>query len=463
MLNPGDDRRPPEAVILDPYRPYASMLIERLFARHGIRTICLHSGWRERLLLEGRSPLLRSDAVSAHYMVEGLDWRTVARRLAGQHRVVGVLPYEEGMVRPLTIIAEELGLSWSQPRVQQAFRDKFALKQLIADNDPRVRLNVFARVSSAAQVFEIVAAHGLRRFVLKPNAGSGNQNVAFFAADTPADVISAYLAGEPEVLMEEFLDGPEFWVNGQVDADGVPTVVGVGRYYRVRDNGVENLEVGSFSVQPDDPLFEPLRDYAQSVIRATGLRRSPFHLEAIVDDRGPCLVEVAARLCGELGAILDMRHHGPQLDLIDIAAHYYVSDTPLGPVPVDWERVAQSWVATAIGASAHDQRLVAVTGTDEVEQLPGFLLWVKRPEPGDHVQRTTSLVTRAWSVLIRGDLQVPPHDGIDAVRSAIRLEGTSDPGLTLRQKWPMYRGIAGKMWASRPRPYEAKALIRPLR
>lgn len=453
-----------EVVILDPYRPYAHMLIQRVYARYGIRTVCLHSQWRERLLLEGRAPILRSKAVSAHYMVTDLDWRTVARRLERHHSIVGVLPYEEGMVRPLTVIAEELGLSWAQPRVQHAFRDKFALKQLIRDNDPGVRLNAFARVRSVQDVLGMVRKFDLQRYVLKPNSGSGNRNVAFMDRETPAQEIADYLAqADDEVLMEEFIHGPEFWVNGQMDADGQPTVVGVGRYYRVNENGVENLEVGSFSVQPGDPMFAPLRDYAESVMLATGLRRSPFHLEAIVDGRGPCLVEVAARLCGELGAVLDMRHHGPQLDLLDVAAHYYVSDRPLGPLPLDWERVAQSWVATAIGSSSHDQRLVAVHGVREVEQSPSFLFWIKRPEPGDFVHRTASLTTRSWSSTLRGSLDVDPHDGIDDVRSMIRLEGTADAELTMREKLPMYRGIAGKIWASRPRPYEAVALVRPLR
>lgn len=454
----------PEAVILDPYRPYASMLIQRLYDRHGIRTVCLHSTWRERLLLEGRLPVLRSKAVSAHYMVAGLDWRTVAQRLARHHSIVGVLPYEEGMVRPLTIIAEELGLSWSQPHVQYAFRDKFALKQLVSRNDPRIRLNAFARVRTVDDVQEVVRTHDLQRYVLKPNSGSGNQNVAFFDHDAPVRDVSDYLAQvDSDVLLEEYVTGPEFWVNGQMDAEGVPTVVGIGRYYRIQDNDVENLEVGSYSVQPHEPVFGPLRDYAESVMRATGLRRSPFHLEAIVDDSGPCLVEVAARLCGELGTLLDMRHHGPQLDLIDIAAHYYVSDRPLGPVPLDWERVGRSWVATVTGVSPHDQRLVKVEGVTEVEQSRSFLFWIKRPAPGDFVHRTQSLTTRAWSVTVRGDLQTDPRDAIDGVRSTIRLHGTGDGELDLREKWPMYRGVAAKMWASRPRPYEGKALLRPLR
>ncbi|MCB0921998.1 MAG: hypothetical protein KDC08_09335, partial [Actinobacteria bacterium] len=137
-----------EAVILDPYRPYALLMIERLYHQFGIRTVCLHQDWRTRLLLEGRHRQLRSSAVSAHYMVGDLGWDRVAQILRARHNIVGVLPYEEGMVRPLAELAGLLGLSWAQPDVLPAFRDKQALKALVVRNDPSIRMNAFTNVST---------------------------------------------------------------------------------------------------------------------------------------------------------------------------------------------------------------------------------------------------------------------------------------------------------------------------
>jgi biotin carboxylase len=453
-----------EALIVNPYAPYARMLIRRLWRNHGIRTVCLHTDWFKRITLEGRYSLLRSSAVAAHYMlVESSNWELVADELRKRHDIVGVLPYEEGLVQPLSELASALDLSWAQPETLSAFRDKRALKQRVADADPTVRLNFFRDVSSPRDVFDAVRERNLERFVLKPNSGSGNQHVAFFDTGTSPAVMQRYFekAGD-RVLLEEFVHGPEFWVNGQMDARGEPIVVGIGTYYRVAANGIANLEVGSISLQPNDPHFPVLRAYAERVMRATGLRRSPFHLEAIIDQDGPCLVEVAARLCGELGAVLDMEHHGPQLDLLDIAAQYYVSDAQLPPIPLDWNRVAMRWVASATGDSAYDQRLTATTGADEVEGSSHFLFWIKRPEPGDYVQRTVSLTTRPWSVALTGDLDTNPWTVIDDARNTVRLHGTASDHLTTVQKWPMYQGLMAKAWRSRPRLYEAAALWNPL-
>ena len=464
MMQPPPDTAMPSAVIMDPYGPYAALLIDRLYRNHGVTTICLHTDWKARLRSEGKSRILRSPAVAAHYMITDPDWASIAQSLARRHHIVGVLPYEEGTVAPLSALAAHLGLSWAQPEVQQALRDKNALKELVARNNPTIRLNVFRKVATAEEAMDVVRDHDLHRFVLKPNDGSGNNNVAFFDSDVDIAVLREYFAdGSSEVLLEEFIQGQEFWVNGQMDAAGQPTVVGIGRYFRTHRNNIENLQVGSMSVDPSDPRFEPLRDYACSAMSAVGLRRSPFHLELIIDARGPCLVEVGGRLCGELGALRDMAHHGPQLDLIEVAAHYYVSDEPLGPLPLDWERVRSFWIAVATGDSTRDQRLVRVEGTEEVQASPHFLFWIKKPAPSDFVWRTTSLTTRAWAVALAGSHDLSPRETIDWARQTVRLHGADDQAWSLADKWPMYEGLMNKAWVSRPRWYEMRALMQPLK
>jgi hypothetical protein len=449
-----------EAVILDPYRPYALLMIERLYERFGIRTVCLHQDWRTRLLLEGRHRQLRSPAVSAHYMVGELGWDRAAQILRTRHHVAGVLPYEEGMVKPLSDLAELLGLSWAQPDVLPVFRDKRALKAMVLSNDPSIRMNAFTHVTTTEEVVAFADARHLRRFVLKPNDGSGNNDVAFF--DTPVDptAVAAYVRRHSgPVLMEEFIEGPEYWVNGQMDSHGEPFVQAVGSYMRIDSNGVRNLEIGSTALPTGDPHFPVLVQYAQDVMRATGLRRSPFHLEAIVDDRGPCLVEVGARLCGDEGVLLDQWQHGLGMELIDMACHYYVSDTPRPTPDLDWTHYDSHVAGTATGTSPDDQRLITVEGLRDVEVSPHFLWWIKRPGPGDHVQKTQSLTSRAWSVALWADSPTGLSDAICWSHRTIALSGTAQPGWTWGQRAPMYRGLAGKVWSSRPRLYEARALL----
>lgn len=446
------------AIVPDPYRPYALMLMNALYSRYGIRSVCLHSHWRTRFIKEGQVPFLRSKVVAAHVMIGDRTVEQIAQQLR-RYDVIGVLPHEEGMVGSMAELAKLLGVSWAQPNILPAFRDKESLKSLIRRRAPEIRLNGFREVANPHEVLAFAQDAGLCRFVLKPNDGSGNAHVAFF--DVPADpaaLATYFRTTDSRVLMEEFVSGDEYWVNGQMDAAGEPTVVGIGTYLRVSENGTQNLEVASRSVSPEDPVFGPLRKYAEDVMRATGLRRSPFHLEAIVDHQGPCLVEVGARLCGELVTLNDQWQHGPQLDLIAAAAHYYVSDQSFGELPLDWQRYTKFPTGNATGVSATEQRLVEIRGRETVEESPHFLWWVKRPEVGNHVKRTTSLTTRAWSAAFTASDYEQLKEVITSARESIRLVGTSDTPWTPRERWPVYRAVLGKAWSSRPRPYQLRAL-----
>ena len=136
-------------------------------------------------------------------------------------------------------------------------------------------------------------AHGIGRFV-PPNDGSGNVNVAILDADvSDAEVAGLLESASGGGAGRGVTDGDEHWVDGQIDAAGKVAVTGIGRYQRGLANGRTNLEFAPPPSPPRKRNFAALRDYATAVMSASGLRRSPFHLEAIVDDSGPCLVEVS--------------------------------------------------------------------------------------------------------------------------------------------------------------------------
>jgi hypothetical protein len=124
------------------------------------------------------------------------------------------------------------------------------------------------------------------------------------------------------MLLEEYLEGEEFFVDGQVDALGRAVVVSVGTYRRECHNGRLNVETGARTVRTSEEHFDAVAAYARRVVEATGVRRTPFHLEAKVDQQGPCLIEVAARLVGGDGVVEDSWLH--RTDFVDEALRQYL-------------------------------------------------------------------------------------------------------------------------------------------
>ncbi|MFN8156428.1 MAG: ATP-grasp domain-containing protein [Candidatus Nanopelagicales bacterium] len=418
----------PEVLLMDPYVDYAQRLIPLLAERHGVRTVALYSD-REKLRKNlRRAPECRGPHVSASYLVDPDDPRdldAVVDVLRRRHQVVAVLPVGEPDVLPLSRIADALGIATNDLATMERFRDKAALKDQLRSVPGGPRVNASVLVSSAADVRTAMGEHGLDRVVLKPNAGVSNRDVLYADAATPDSVLAAYFGGRGEdVLLEEYVGGEEFFVNGQVDEAGEVHVFSVSQYVRREINGRAGVSVGDFTVRTDRADFATAADYAREVLRATGVRRVPFHLEAKIDERGACLIEVAARLCGANIVFRDIDAHAG-LDVLGIAAHHALSADPYGPYALDWAAYDARVRGLVQGIATSDERVWSLRGRAQVEAMPQFVRWDTRPEFGGHVVPTVDFSSVAWRASVACRDEDDYHRTGDLMRSTIRINDGS--------------------------------------
>ena len=179
-------------------------------------------------------------------------------------------------------------------------------------------------------------------------------------------------------------------------------------------------------------------------MRATGLRRSPFHLEAIIDERGSV----------EVGARVQWRTRGPSTisgstvhnwTLISVAAHYHTSSRPYGDLPLDWRRYDTHHSGHATGVSPpSDQRITAIDGPQNWRSpslsYGGSQAARRRPRPAHHQPD----YFRAWSAAVNASSEEQIRDEIPTARESIRLVGTADTTWSPRERWPVYR----RSWAA---------------
>ncbi len=411
-----------EVLLENPHHDYAIRFIEVIARKYGGKAVCVYTDPAERARHEIRFPLLRSAVVAASYDLKPGETEVFASHLRRHHRIAAAVPFNEPALRSAAAVGGRLGLSWNTPEVMRLFQDKFLLKEHLRTNRPDLRINASIAVEGRETVFENRRLREYQRFVLKPAAGYGNRNIGVFDSSTSASQIDAYLAplkGVP-LVMEEFIDGPEYFVNGQVDAVGRVTVFAIFLYARVAANGRTNIDHETVLIRHDDPAFGPLAAYAGEVVAATGLKRSPFHLEAKVDREGPCLIEVGARLAGHGNAILSGRLHGSGLDLFDLAAHYYLSDADYGVPRLDWTRYDATAVRYVHGISRREERIFQLRGIEAVEAMPEFRSWVIRPEVGAKVAVTRDLLTMPYSLILEAESQQQAAAAANRVRSLLQ-------------------------------------------
>ena len=416
--------------------------VEHNFQKFGHRAVCLYTNRRERLSYAATVPRLRSAGMVAAYDVNPARIREFAASLRTKYDIAAIIPFNDAGVTTAAELTSGLGLNWAKPEVIRRFRDKFALKAHIRNTVPVLRINASDLVRTLEDVLSLGRQSPYQRFVLKPNDGFGNRHIGLFHRTSPQNEIRRYLRRLRgiDVVMEEYIDGVEYFVNGQIDARGHVTTLAMFEYVRGLANGRHNVDVEAIKVPHGGLCFTRLADYAESVMRATGLERTPFHLELKVDQHGPCLIEVGARLAGHGNAWVSGELHGPQLNLIELASHYYFNATDFGRIPVDWDRYNAQAVRYVHGIAHRRERLYDLDGIIQTEALPEFHGWVKKPRIGTHVERTVDALSMPWSLILKAPTETAAAAAASKVRDFIKWNRRTRRGaraaLSVRFKVP---------------------------
>lgn len=404
-------------LIQDPYDLDAIQFIRTIDLYYGIRPVCVYTSEKDRYYGEREFPILTSDRIERAVDVALDDLGPTVEALAREFDIRGVVPYREDTVEVAAELCELLGIEWNAPETLRRFRDKFALKTFVREVDPSVRVPDCRLVRTAA---DLLADPLPERFVLKPNDGLGNRSIGIFsAAEVDEAVGHLDREGGPWIL-EEFIGGVEYHVDGQVRERGEVECLAVYEYARTEVNGYPTVYVGEIQVLTTDHGFEEMTDYARRLLTATGLRRCPFHLEVKVDAEGPCVVDLGARLASEGGGRSLSRMHPTRPDAYAVAAHDYLGLVSVETGPIDWTTYDAARTVLTYGISTESGRIGTISGVDEVERLPEFVGWAVKPEVGHELAVTHDLRGAPYIVelLSPGDRDTA-LDLMDRVRAMI--------------------------------------------
>ncbi|MFF0219679.1 ATP-grasp domain-containing protein [Streptomyces vinaceus] len=289
----------PVVVVVDGYSNSGAYVGE--FARLGVEALHVQStaefmakmvppdlsGYRETFVCAG------PDAVDA----------TVERLRA--HAPVAVLAGQEPGVPLADLLSERLGLATNGTAKSPARRDKFTMIETVRAAGLHCAEQFLGSDPEAAA--DWARGHGRYPVVVKPRSSSSSDNVYVCRSEAEvAEAARAVLAGitmydqrNTDVLVQSYLDGTEYIVD-TVSADGQHTVCGVWRYdKKLLPSGrpVYDLDVLQ---DPDAPHVRALIDYVLKVLDSLGIAHGPGHAEVIMTASGPALVEIGARLNGNM-------------------------------------------------------------------------------------------------------------------------------------------------------------------
>lgn len=230
-----------------------------------------------------------------------------ARAFARAQPLHGVVAVDDDTAVAAAAIAAELGLRGNPPAAARAARDKHEQRTLLAAAGVPVPRFTLHRLEEDPH---LIAAHARFPCVVKPLRLSASRGV--IRADTPAQLVAAFerlrrILSEPEAaacgeparhaLVEQFVSGREYALEGLLVA-GELRVLALfekpdpldGPYFEETIYVTPSRLPGSAQAQ--------IAACAQRAATALGLAEGPVHAELRYNERGPWLIELAARPIG---------------------------------------------------------------------------------------------------------------------------------------------------------------------
>ncbi|MGW1194484.1 ATP-grasp domain-containing protein [Streptomyces sp. NPDC002536] len=281
------------------------------------------------VLITGAEPTWERDFITDYEVADPVNQQALfaaGRALSRRHSLAGVMTWTEWYLVPVARLARDLGLPTNAPEVMQGCRNKATARSLFARHG--VPSAASLRVRTAAEAARAAERIGYP-VVLKPAAHAAS--VGVIRVDTPSDLAEAYAfaanaAGQGvesrHILVEEYLDGPEVSVEC-VTHQGRTTAVAVTRKTVGMEPYFEEL---AHTVDAADSLLATVTPAAAAAIAALGIRDGVSHVEMRLVDGRPRLIEVNARIAGDL--IGHLVHLATGVDLPRAAADLACGRTP---------------------------------------------------------------------------------------------------------------------------------------
>jgi biotin carboxylase len=313
-----------------------------------------------------------------------------------------VFGFQETSARVAARANEALGLPGNPHAAVAYLTDKAALRDRV--NQLAVTPVRFERCDRAAALVPAAERVGFP-CVVKPRTGSGGQDVHKLHNAAEAHALARQLAPEPALIVEEYLEGPEYGVAAH-SAAGRHTVLAVARKHTTGapecgDIGYElPAELGQGSLAKIHQLVE-------TTLNAAGQRGGPSHTEVVITARGPALIESHGHPGAErIGELLTL---ATGIDPYALAVAT-VLDLPAPPKPTARAQHTAARLLPLTLQALHDAERAS-----QARAVPGVVSVELGAPLGSHAPATTSRVAGHGVITATG---ATPQEVTRALREA---------------------------------------------
>ncbi|ACU72661.1 protein of unknown function DUF201 [Catenulispora acidiphila DSM 44928] len=377
--------------------PISTVMAEQALAQARSRGIRTHVVNRPDALAGTPTVSAAADAVSAVDFVPSEQTVAWARsRARDGERFDAVFALQEMAQVAVAEVARALGAPGNEPEAVRRIRTKDLCRAALAEAgfaQPAVRL--CADVRAAADFLEELSKSSKPGpWVVKPRDAMGSIGVSLVRgiADLPGAV--AALPDESPFLIEEFVEGPEFSVEG-VFLGGEPRILAVTAKEKAPPPFF--VEVGHvLPAEISETEHDRIRDRVAAALSTLGLRTGAFHVELWLTADGPVLGEVHGRFGGDWIHTM-LQHAIPDLEVFGL-----VFEDMLG-LPGTHTSLEPTRGAAVRYLVPPPGQVTAIEGWEEVLAHPAVLHAQLLVAPGDIIKPLRQSSDRAGFVVVGAD------------------------------------------------------------
>lgn len=232
--------------------------------------------------------------------------------------------------------------------------------------------------------------------ITKPTDNSGSRGVMLVRNETELKAAIAYSAENGRsggVIVEEYMVGPEVSVEVMV-LDGQPHVLQITD--KLTTGAPHFVEMGHS--QPSRLSVEnqeKIRDLACRAVKAVGINCGPAHVEIMLTEEGPKMVELGARMGGDC-ITTHLVPLSTGVDMVKATMQIACGETPdIAPKYNKGSAIRYFYVPGGI--------ITGITGVEEAKAIPGIQEIAFTKQVGDRAGDIGSSTDRAGFVIAQAD------------------------------------------------------------
>lgn len=353
---------------------------------------------------------------------------------AADHEIDGILTVSEPLLRQTAELAERLGIEHHNPlSAARVMTDKYEQREALRRHGlPAPRHAAIAGPDDLSPALEAVGTPA----VLKPAFGAGSMLI--FRIDSPEELREHYEDARSRYSQTELLRGvePRFDLEEVIPSEnwhGDQRFAGYGSVEALMFEG----EFFPLAVSDRTPLLPPFRETglllpsslpadrreemvaaARSAAKAAGATNGPLHIELMMTESGPWLIEINGRLGGSIPYIFS--------EITDVALFREIAKIALGIRPItspEFDGIGGMFNRHPPPGEGPVKRIV---GLDEVKAMPGVRRVMVGLHEGDRASSLLGLLGGMVRIICAADTVDDLFELRDRFVDTLRFEVETD-------------------------------------